>query len=193
MTVNLRAKARLLMRGIRYGALEPLLHPGLAVEEAVRLFDEVAALEGRGRSVACIGCQRPELPLVLVQGIAAGAGACVELAVAGPIPSIADPSGTVTLLGADAPRCGQDYTRSIDLIVFDGGHEYGEARAQFEAWIPHLKESGVVAVLGLDAAHGGPRRLVSECLGDPSRWCEGELVDNTYLARGRSQAQPAWV
>lgn len=52
--------------------------------------------------------------------------------------------------------------KSIDMVFIDGGHEYGEVKADIEAWLPKAKK----LICGHDYFYNDIRRAVCEIFGD---------------------------
>ena len=72
------------------------------------------------------------------------------------------------------------FNKEIDLIFIDGDHSYEAVRADVEAWIPKVKDGGIVVLHDIGWAEG-VKRAVKEFI-KPIQ-LEEHIVDNTYWAR----------
>jgi len=69
---------------------------------------------------------------------------------------------TIRKLSLDAAKDYDD--NSIDFIFIDAAHDYENVKADIDAWLPKVKEGGIIA--GHDWHAGGVKRAVTETFGD---------------------------
>ncbi len=71
----------------------------------------------------------------------------------------------ITVLRQDSIDASKRFDdKSIDFIFIDGNHQYEAVKADIQAWLPKLKDNGVIA--GHDTEWDSVRRAVSECFSD---------------------------
>jgi len=57
----------------------------------------------------------------------------------------------------------EDWSKEIDLVWIDGAHEYDQVKFDFENWLPHLAEGGIVAMHDTKpGGKAGPYRVILE-------------------------------
>jgi predicted O-methyltransferase YrrM len=74
-----------------------------------------------------------------------------------------------------------EFEERVELLFIDGAHDYGSARADFDAWASKVVEGGVVAfhdVLGFD----GPMRVVLESVCASKSFSGVHLVGSIVFA-----------
>lgn len=200
MALRLRAKAQLLLRGLRYAGLLPHLEIDgtLHIDEAVALYDLASALPQRDAVAVQLGCETGQTSLVLATALKPHPGStlyCVHPSPSGPPDAFLENlrmSGVLVAIknlsgvGRDLAR---QFSRSIDLLVFGRESDYETLSRDFLIWSPLLRPGGMVCLHGVDSVLEGPRRVVAAQLGNRRIWDEGELVGELYLARrvGRDQ------
>lgn len=74
---------------------------------------------------------------------------------------------------------GKTFNRKVDLLFIDGDHSYEAVKADVEAWLPKVKNEGMVVFHDIGWAEG-VKTAVSEYVNYP---LEEHVVDNTYWAR----------
>ena len=95
--------------------------------------------------------------------------------------------GWIMTHAGTAEAIAPSWTTPIDLLFLDGDQSPGGARSAFEAFVPHLRKGGMVALHNSSdrayaAGHDGYRRLVIESLLLPE-WTDVYCVDSTTFAR----------
>lgn len=72
----------------------------------------------------------------------------------------------VIRLGESA-AAGRDFVGEVDFIFVDGGHEAEQVSADVKAWLPHLRQGGVIAFHDYHNANlPGVRQGVDSVIGD---------------------------
>ncbi|MDI3545103.1 MAG: 1-O-methyltransferase [Rikenellaceae bacterium] len=72
------------------------------------------------------------------------------------------------------------FNNEIDLLFIDGDHSYEGVRADVEAWLPKVKDGGIVVFHDIGWAEG-VQRVVNEYI-KPLQ-IEEQIIENTYYAR----------
>lgn len=69
----------------------------------------------------------------------------------------ADLEGTVIAVVADSSTLGDHWTTPLGFLFIDGGHGPGPAHRDYETWVPHVAEGGILAIHDVfpDPADGG--------------------------------------
>ena len=62
----------------------------------------------------------------------------------------------------DSVAIAKDWDKKIDVLFIDGDHSYEGCKRDIEAWLPHLKENGVMLFHDCDESSPGVVRAVSE-------------------------------
>jgi predicted O-methyltransferase YrrM len=70
------------------------------------------------------------------------------------------------------------FNDKIDLLFVDGDHTYEACKADLEAWLPHLKDGGVLVMHDYGWAEG-VRSVVDEIV-KPRQKEKGHVMQNTY-------------
>ena len=77
--------------------------------------------------------------------------------------------GTVIAVVADSPTLGAHWTTPLGFLFIDGGHGPEPAHRDYETWVPHVAEGGVLAIHDVfpDPADGGrpPYEIYQRALG----------------------------
>lgn len=72
------------------------------------------------------------------------------------------------------------FGEAIDLLFIDGDHSYEGCRRDISAWLPYLREGGIVVLHDYGWAEG-VRRVVTEWI-QPRQKGRGHVFENTYWA-----------
>jgi predicted O-methyltransferase YrrM len=68
-------------------------------------------------------------------------------------------SGVVVSIAATSEEVVKDWDKPVGLIFIDGDHSYEAVKFDFDNWVPHLVDGGVIA-LHDTIAYEGPRKVV---------------------------------
>jgi predicted O-methyltransferase YrrM len=65
--------------------------------------------------------------------------------------------GAVVAVVGDSPTVGRHWTTPLGFLFIDGGHGHDPAHRDYEIWVPHVREGGVLAIHDVfpDPADGG--------------------------------------
>lgn len=72
----------------------------------------------------------------------------------------------VNYVRAHSAEAARLWSRPIGLLHVDADHAYEAARADFDAWSPHVVDDGVIALDDVHPNYPGVQRLLSELLTD---------------------------
>lgn len=62
----------------------------------------------------------------------------------------------------DSVECAGQWKKSIDMLYVDADHDYAPTKANIEAWLPHVREGGIVAGHDYDEQFPGTVKAVNE-------------------------------
>jgi len=86
----------------------------------------------------------------------------------------------IRILRGKSVDMAKNFSEEIDLLFIDGDHSYDAVRADVEAWLPKVKNDGIVVFHDIGWAEG-VIKVVNEFI--RSLQVEEHIVDNTYWAR----------
>lgn len=150
----------------------------LTPREGAALFRRAAACRGRGVVVE-IGSWHGRSTIVLAAGAAAGAGAAVHavdphagLPVIGAGPSLDRFQANLAAAGVTdrvvphvctSVEAARAFDAPVELVYIDGAHDHASVLADFQAWVPHVVDGGVMAFHDT-IGYPGPRQVVRDHL-----------------------------
>lgn len=68
----------------------------------------------------------------------------------------------ISCIIGDSVEVGQQWNKPIDMIYVDANHDYEPTRNDIQAWLPHVREGGIIAGHDYDAQFPGVIRAVTE-------------------------------
>lgn len=90
----------------------------------------------------------------------------------------------------DSKDIGKTWPDLVDMVFVDGDHSYEGCRGDIEAWGPHVRTGGVIAIHDYDALHRGDGtwydpivRAVDDTLSADPRWQEIGRATTTIAFR----------
>jgi len=90
----------------------------------------------------------------------------------------------------DSKEIGKTWPDPVDMVFVDGDHSYGGCRGDIEAWAPHVRTGGVIAIHDYDALHRGDNtwyapivRAVDDTLSANPLWQEIGRATTTIAFR----------
>lgn len=72
----------------------------------------------------------------------------------------------VILVVGDSTAVGRDWHKPIDMLYVDADHDYAPTKANIEAWLPHVREGGIIAGHDYDPQFPGTIKAVNEMFPD---------------------------
>ena len=96
-------------------------------------------------------------------------------------------SGCIHIRKGTSGDIARGFSEKVDLIFIDGDHSYEGVKSDLDAWLPKVKDGGIVVFHDYSWAEG-VQRAVKEFI-VPMQIEEGSTLDNTYWTRIRGKQE----